>query len=92
MTEKKEQEFPSLIEQGKNLAKSATEVIKTSIKGTPLFAPHEVQKERWDICNQCEFINKELNRCTACGCNLNMKISYSGVSCPKEKWQAWTNK
>ena len=91
MGENEEKQFPPLIEQGKNFAKSAAEVVKTTIKGYPPFAPYEIQKERLKICNECEYLNVELNRCIECGCNINRKIFYSSSKCPKEKWHSWNN-
>lgn len=89
MSENEEIQFPSLLEQGKNLTKSVAKVAKSTIEGIPIFAPYNTQKERLDICNECEYLDKESTRCIQCGCNIKWKISYSSSECPKRKWHGW---
>ena len=46
----------------------------------------ETRKQRWDICNACEYITK--NRiCLKCGCMLKFKILL-GKKCPINKWSS----
>ena len=47
-------------------------------------ASEETIKERWDICQSCEFYKHW--RCQACSCIVSMKIKIAGESCPKQKW------
>ena len=88
--------FPSLIEQGKNLARTIADASKDAIKGNRVFAPEEVKKERMDICLKCEYLyksptgNANFNRCMSCGCNLNSKVSISSAKCPVNKWMPYT--
>lgn len=46
----------------------------------------EKKKQRQDICNACEFINKDNNTCNQCGCYLDVKTSWRTTSCPIGKW------
>ena len=53
------EEFPSIKEQGKNLAKFTFEVVKDSVLNIgvtegEVFASDELKKERMDICKKCE--------------------------------------
>ena len=94
---KKEPEFPSLIEQGKNLTKSAIRVAKGALNGQGFLAPQDIQKARMKKCKKCECfyesaINENQNRCTACGCYLTNKVSLAAAECPKGKWGAYENK
>lgn len=40
--------------------------------------------ERLDICNNCE--NKNLERCTSCGCTIKYLAASHEGSCPINKW------
>lgn len=100
---KKEPEFPSLIEQGKNLAKTAKDVAKGAIKGGPVVVPFEVMKKRMDTCRKCDYFYEPEQskpqepgtpkfpeaRCTACGCFLIGKTNLAASECPKGKWGRW---
>jgi hypothetical protein len=46
----------------------------------------ELHKKRYAVCLACEFRNAEVDRCTACGCNLQLKTRALGSGCPKEYW------
>jgi hypothetical protein len=89
--------FPSLIEQGKNLAKSAVDVAKHAIKNKSILVPEDVKKERLKKCFKCEYLYKSTVdetyiKCMACGCPLLKKTSFSSSKCPKGKWGTWENK
>ncbi len=45
----------------------------------------KILKERWDICNNCEFLNKKL-KCEQCGCFMRLKTRMGKMSCPIGKW------
>jgi len=54
-------EFPSIDEQGKNLAKFTFEVVKNVIDISPdndtkLILSKKEQKERLDVCKKCNYI------------------------------------
>lgn len=87
----KKEEFPSIPEQGKNLAKFTFEVVKNVVDLSPtndtkLIVSKEEQKERLDICKKCEYYNIRSNRCKSCGCYLNHKVKFGVSQCPIGKW------
>jgi len=49
-----------------------------------LIAEDILIKERLNICNSCEFLKD--NKCMACGCDINTKISAKIEKCPKKHW------
>jgi hypothetical protein len=88
---KEEEKFPSINEQGKNLAKFTFEVVKnvidiTSTHETGLLASEEKQKERMDICKKCDYYSVRQNRCRQCGCYLGTKVKFGVSQCPIGKW------
>ena len=57
--------------------------------------PKSTQEEinnRWEICNSCEYIDKEQSQCKLCGCNLSNKkmfmnkLAWADQECPADKW------
>jgi len=79
-------DYPSLPEQGKNLAKFTFEVMKKAMKGEALFVSDAVFEERLAICRSCEYFDKQQMRCKHCGCFLQQKARYALDSCPIQKW------
>ena len=53
-----------------------------------LLASEELQKERLNICESCEYYKNKfnVNVCDICGCAMKMKIKIKQLKCPKEKW------
>jgi len=93
MTEKKD--YPSLVQQGKNLAEFSFDLIKRALETGALHVSDEVKNQRLEICRQCEKYDPEQIRCIECGCFLEHKASFSLDSCPLEKWveskEDWVN-
>lgn len=81
-----EHSYPSIPEQGKNLAKFIFDVIKTTWNGDHLTVSDEVYEERLDVCRSCEWYDESQNRCRHCGCFLREKARYAIDSCPIKKW------
>jgi DNA-directed RNA polymerase subunit RPC12/RpoP len=86
--------FPSLIEQGKNLAKFVADGTKAAASGKKLVVPEEVKKARLKKCKRCEelyesIMGDHLNRCRACGCFIEVKTSTASAQCPRKKWDRW---
>lgn len=77
-----EPKMPSLWQQAKNLTKSVVEHAKT---GGQNVTPEEKQA-RLDLCNNCEFYDKEKSRCKKCGCFMLVKTGWSSASCPIGLW------
>lgn len=90
-------DYPSLQQQGKNLAKFTFEVLKEAMKGgkEKLFVGADVQKKRLDICKTCTYYDPSQGRCKHCGCFLLQKVKFSLESCPIDKWSVsdedWLN-
>lgn len=85
------EEFPSIKEQGKNLAKFTFEVVKDSVLNIgvtegEVFANDELKKERMDICKKCEHYSMRQERCKKCGCWLVHKVKFKVSECPIKKW------
>jgi len=78
--------YPSIGEQGQNLAKFTFQVIKKALQSESLFVSSEVKQERLAICRGCEYYDPGQNRCKECGCFLDQKASYAIDSCPVHKW------
>ena len=80
--------FPSLPEQGKNLAKFTFDVVKNviDISATPVLVSEEKQEERMSICKKCEYYSVRQNRCRQCGCYLSHKVKFGVSACPVGKW------
>jgi hypothetical protein len=88
-------EYPSLPEQGKNLAKFTFEVVKQALSSNALFVSPEVKQQRLDICKSCEYYDASQVRCKHCGCFLDHKANFALDSCPIDKWSVsdsdWLN-
>tara|TARA_R100001463_G_scaffold135322_2_gene198504 strand:+ start:543 stop:815 length:273 start_codon:yes stop_codon:yes gene_type:complete len=86
------EEFPSIDEQGKNLAKFTFEVVKnvidiSSSNETGLLVSEEKQKERMNVCKKCDYYSVRQNRCRQCGCYLlGAKVKFGVSQCPIGKW------
>lgn len=45
---------------------------------------------RKEICKQCDKLI-ELNRCSICGCFMDVKVAIPSASCPDNKWLGINN-
>lgn len=45
-----------------------------------------ISKERLELCDKCEFLERNLMRCAKCGCFLEAKTMIPGSKCPLNKW------
>lgn len=79
-------EYPSILEQAKNLAKAGLKAGKAVLVGKRLFVSKEIKAERQTICDTCEFYDIASSRCSKCGCSTEIKLSLATESCPIEKW------
>jgi hypothetical protein len=82
----KEQQYPSIPDQAKNIVNLVQDAITDVLKGNQLFATDEEQTRRMEICKQCEFYSEEDVRCRQCGCFLKQKTSLTASKCPLNKW------
>ena len=84
-----QEEFPSLPEQGKNLAKFTFEVVKDVVNVShkrDVYVKDEVKKDRMDVCKKCDYYHAKQNRCKHCGCFLEHKVKFRISECPIGKW------
>ncbi len=83
-----EQKYPSMLQQGKNLAKFSWDLIKHIQQNHDkfLFVSDEVYKERMMTCKGCDKYHEFENRCKECGCYVPAKAKVILDSCPLNKW------
>lgn len=83
-----DQNYPSLVQQGKNLAKFSWDLIKyiQQNHNSVLVVSEEVYKERIMTCRGCDKYDELENRCRECGCYLPAKAKVILDSCPLGKW------
>ena len=82
-----EKNYPSLLQQGKNLAEFSFELVKNAIQTGALHVSDEIKNQRMEICRNCEKYDSRQIRCTECGCFLENKTGYALDSCPLGKWR-----
>ena len=82
-------EYPSLSQQGKNLATFALHVARKAFyEGTASIAVSEgFQRARLSTCRECPSYDDIQHRCKECGCFLGAKVKFSASSCPLGKWE-----
>jgi len=76
--------MPSVLQMGKNLLNTTTDVVKGALNGEGVSLTEEQANARLDICKQCEFYVNE--RCSKCGCYMAVKTHLKAASCPVNKW------
>jgi len=83
-----EKQYPSLVQQGKNLANFTWDLLNYITKNQEkvLFVSDEIYKERTTICKSCNKFDDLENRCMECGCYIPAKAKLILDSCPLEKW------
>ena len=80
--------FPSPFQQARNLAKEMWKTGKNAARGLPVLVPTEIGFQRFNLCQGCEFFEKDSSRCTKCGCFMKTKTQLASASCPVGKWNA----
>jgi len=87
------QNYPSLIDQGKNLAKFSYKLFKhmkevsMGENKTALLVSDETYNDRIEICKTCHKYDKIQHRCMECGCFLSGKARFVLEECPLKKWE-----
>lgn len=89
-------EYPSLPEQGKNLAQFTFEVVKQVLRSEDsMFVSPETREKRMAICKACPYYDDRQVRCRHCGCFLEHKVKFAIDACPLNKWsisdEEWLN-
>jgi hypothetical protein len=74
------------LEMAMTASLSAADWAKSGFAKTTL----EMVKKRQEICNSCEFWNKEgfmgSGQCLKCGCSTYAKLRMATSKCPIDKW------
>lgn len=82
-----QQDYPSLAQQGKNLAKFGLDLILHTIKtGNSMLVNDAIFEQRMAICRSCDKYDESQQRCRECGCFLPAKARGILDSCPLRKW------
>lgn len=84
-------QYPPLIQQGKNLAKFSLELINylrnnDNDENTSLMVSDDVYRKRLETCKNCDKFDKSQDRCRECGCFVPAKAKFVLDSCPLNKW------
>ena len=79
-------EFPSLFQQGRNLAAEMWKVGKKAATLQPVLASADLAFERLQTCSTCPEFEAESGRCKKCGCGMRIKSHILGSECPLNKW------
>lgn len=78
--------FKEAAKVSRSLVSSATKAGSAIANGKPIIAQEDKAKDRLDVCNKCKDLDKNLGRCTVCGCFVVAKIKADYESCPLGKW------
>lgn len=86
-----EQKYPSIVEQGKNLAKFSLDLINyfqnnDNGENKALLVSDNTYNKRLKTCNECDKFDSSQNRCYECGCSIPIKAKFVLDSCPLNKW------
>lgn len=69
-----------------DLAKTTTNIVYQLIKEGKMLADAEKADQRIGICENCEFLKKDLYQCDKCKCFMKIKTKLFAAKCPIEKW------
>lgn len=78
--------YPTKFQMTRNLLKEAWKSTKGVIQTGKLLTDAATAKDRYSLCNLCEFFNKKDSRCTKCGCFMKEKVHLKTAECPVNKW------
>jgi len=83
-------EYPSFLEQSKNLAKFSLRFVKYLMENGPdaIAVSEEIYKNRISTCRSCPKFDPDQFRCAECGCFLNTKAKVPFEECPLKKWDS----
>ena len=77
---KKKKKMPSLANQAWNLVKSTTDYVQSGMENVSA----DDYKVRLKVCGGCPF--REKDRCTKCGCFIQVKAKWKTATCPDHRW------
>jgi len=79
-------QMPPLVTQAKSLAQAGVRVVRQIATGQRVTRSAEEQERIKAICDGCEFQNKEVKRCSLCGCFKEWMTFFAAGECKKGKW------
>lgn len=87
-------EEPSISEKAKGFFSELKTMAKRMLGPDDVLCSKEIQQERLNICNICEFKSSSSRRikCSKCGCYMEVKTWIASSECPVQKWKAINNK
>ena len=83
--------YPGILEQFKNAMGAFRRVLSAKLAGKSVLLPQPEINKRLSICNQCEYHDMAMGRCTVCSCFIRAKMQLNTEVCPMEKWPALPN-
>jgi hypothetical protein len=88
VSEKEEQDYPSIFRMARNLAGSLAEVASSAFEGGDIVVEEEEFLDRLEICCDCALLDPSQIRCTheSCGCFLKVKGRLAAMCCPLYLW------
>lgn len=63
---------------------SFIDAVKDTLKGD--FSDGDISRERYSICQGCEFFKHATFTCGKCGCFMPAKTKLKNADCPVGKW------
>lgn len=78
--------FKEAAKVSRSLSGSVAKAGSAIANGKPIIAQRNKAQERLDICSKCKDLDKNLGRCTICGCFVSAKVKADYESCPANKW------
>jgi len=84
-------QMPSVFEMVTNLAGSAKDIASNAIQTGNVIAGKDKIEYRLGFCNGCEFYldsngDGKKDRCSKCGCYMEIKTKFIATKCPVGKW------
>lgn len=83
-----EQQMPSILDEAKDLGKTLIESGKRILNGQSPVVPSDEKQRRQSICEACDKYSQEKERCTLCGCFMNIKNWVLDGHCKLGKWDS----
>lgn len=71
------------------------EYFLAEVEGDQFLPSSKCIRERWSICESCEYFDEPEEGCKYCGCYIPSKINDQWGDCPLDKWisnsEEWEN-
>ena len=77
---------PTILQMAANLTSTAVSAVQHVVRTGVVFVSDEKAAERLKICENCEFLDKNIYRCMKCGCMMKAKARVEVAKCPVGKW------